>query len=288
MSDSPAESMHRLFRHDPGLFARVAPLLGIAVPDITKATVLFSGTGNWGSLACRGNTLLQCETAGQESFLLLIEAQDRRDHRRPAHWAHHAAYLWAEYRLPTALLIVCPDQDTARWAAQPVASGPVQPPALTLHPFVAGPADLPLITDPEKIRADPTLTALSAVMHPSAQGIGSALDTLSTVLRDLPDIDANPLIALTAQGLHTHPTGIIWKHFVSAIILDREREKDRVERITKFRTEHLLLLLGERGLVLSEITRKEVADCQDPETLLRWLLRAVTASTTEEIFDEDG
>ncbi|MEU8552589.1 hypothetical protein AB0C80_01215 [Streptomyces anthocyanicus] len=287
MSDPPAESLHRLFRHDPGLFARVAPLLGIAVPAVTKASVLFSGSGNWGALGCRGNTLLQLETAGQETFLLLIEAQSRQDHLRPAHWAHHVAYLWTEYQLPTALLIVCPDQDTARWAAQPVASGPAQPPALTLHPFVAGPANLPLITDPETIRADPALSALSAIMHPAAQGIGSALNTLSTVLRDLPDVDANPLIALTAQGLHTHPAGIVWKHLVSAIILDREREKDRVERITKFRTEHLLLLLGERGLVLSESTRKEVADCQDPETLLRWLLRAVTASTTEEIFDED-
>ncbi|CAL9502766.1 hypothetical protein SUDANB140_03480 [Streptomyces sp. enrichment culture] len=90
MSDPPTESLHRLFRHDPGLFARVAPLLGIAIPDISNATVLFSGTGNRGSLACRGNTLLQLETAGQERFLLLIEAQDRQDRRRPAHWAHHS------------------------------------------------------------------------------------------------------------------------------------------------------------------------------------------------------
>ncbi|MFH8973180.1 hypothetical protein [Streptomyces sp. NPDC017890] len=287
MSSPPAESLHRLFRHDPGLFARVAPLLGIAVPAITEATVLFSGVGNWGSLACRGSTLLQLETAGQESFLLLIEAQDRQDRRRPAHWAHHVAYLWTEYRLPTALLIVCSDQDTARWAGQPVASGPVQPPALALHPFVAGPDNLPLITDLDEVRADPTLTALSAIMHPAVQGIGTALDTLSTVLRELPEVDANPLIALTAQGLHTHPTGIVWKHLVSTIVLEREREKDHVERITKFRTEHLLLLLGERGLVLSEAARKQVTDCQDPETQLRWLLRAVTASSTEEIFDDE-
>ncbi|MFD6190627.1 hypothetical protein [Streptomyces sp. NPDC060275] len=287
MPSPPVDAMHRLFHQDPGLFARVAPQLGIAVPTITQATVLFSGAGNWSAPACRGSTVLQLETAGQENFLLLIEAQDRQDRRRPAHWAHHVAYLWTEFRLPTALLIMCPDQDTARWAAQPVASGPVQPPALTLHPFVAGPDNLPLITDPDKIRADPALTALSAIMHPATRGIGLALDTLSTALRDLPVVNANPLIALTAQGLHTHPTGIVWKHLVSTIIFERDREKDRVERITKFRTEHLLLLLGERGLVLSEATRKEVADCQDPETQLRWLLRAVTASTTEEIFDDE-
>lgn len=220
--------------HVPRLQARSRPLL-------------LSSVDPWSPVACEGNTLLRLDTEGQESFLLSIEAEEARDPRKTAHWAHHVSHLWAQHQLPTALLITCCDQDTARWAEQPVSSGPVQPPALTLHPFVAGPHNLPLITDLDKARADPALAALSAIMHPADRGIGPALDALSTALRDLPGVLAYPLIAVTADGLHQHAAQALWKHLVSSIILERDREKDRVERLTKFRKEHLLILRGSTG-----------------------------------------
>jgi len=286
MVSPPHEAMHRIFQHDPGLFSRVAPLLGIAVPTIVETTVLPSAIDTDSPGGCRRNTQLHLETAGKGAFLLLIEAQDRRDPRRPAHWAHHVSYLWTRHRLPTALLIMCSDLETAQWAGQPVSSGPVQPPALTLRPFVASPDDLPLITDLEEARADPALAALSAVMHPADPRIGPALEALSTSLRDVPDLLAYPLTGLIEVGLSLHPARYVWSELMKPIIREKHRERARVEGITQSRRESLLLVLAERGLVLPEDLRRRVMWCLDPETLRRWLSRAVTASSSEVIFDD--
>ncbi|MDQ0788592.1 hypothetical protein [Streptomyces sp. B3I8] len=286
MLSPPHEAMHRIFQHDPGLFSRVAPLLGIAVPTIVETTVLPSAIDTNSPAGCRRNTQLHLETAGRGSFLLLIEAQDRRASRRPAHWAHHVPYLWTQHQLPTALLIMCSDQETAQWAGQPVSSGPVQPPALTLRPFVASPNNLPLITDLEEARADPALAALSAVMHPAAPLIGSALEALSASLRDVPDLLAYPLTGLTELGLRLHPARHAWSDLMRPIIRRKSHERARIERITRTRREDLLLILAERGLILPEDARRRITWCLDPESLRHWLLRSVTASSVEEIFDD--
>jgi hypothetical protein len=218
-------------------------------------------------------------------LVLLIEAQDGRDPYKPAHWAHHASYVWTRHRLPTALLIMCADTATARWAEPPVCGGSAQPNSLVLSPFVAGPHNVPLITDPAAIRADPALATLSVLMHPADPSIGTALHTLSSALRDVPDRLASALTDLTALGVRDHPARHVWKDLVKAVVLEEVLEQERVERLTKYRSEHLLLLLGERELIVSEDVRRRIKGCHDPEPLLRWLLRALTASSADEIFE---
>ncbi|MGW0882233.1 hypothetical protein [Streptomyces sp. NPDC002671] len=260
----------------------MAPILGIAVPALVEATTLLS-IDTPGIAGCRSNTQLCLETAEGETFQLLIEAQDRRDPVRSTHWARHVSYLWAERQLPTALLIMCRNQDTARWAEQPVSSGPVQPPALTLHPFVAGPHNLPLVTDPDEIHAQPALAALSAIMHPADRGIGGTLKALSTALRDLPNVDVYPIAALTDHGLDPHPAQRVWRELMKPAIREREQTKARAESLR----EGLLRVLGTRGLLLSPDMRARVMRCNDPEIILDWLARVATASCAEEIFEDE-
>lgn len=285
MTSPPHHAMLHVFRHDPNLFSRMAPRLGIAVPTIAETTPLLSAADGSSPVACQWNTQLHLKTAGQEAFQLLIEAQDRRDPGRPAHWAHHVAYMWTRRRLPTSLLIMCPDEETARWAEQPVSSGPAQPPALTLHPFVAGPHNLPLVTDPDEARADPALAALSVMMHPADPCIGAALEALSASLRDLPEVLAYPLCDLTGKGLQLHPAGDAWRELMLPVLIEREYERSRAEGIADSARESLLIVLGKRGFNLCGNTRRLVTGCRDPEILRRWLLRSVTAQKLEEIFE---
>ncbi|MFE3069120.1 hypothetical protein [Streptomyces sp. NPDC059247] len=51
----------------------------------------------------------------------------------------------------------------------------------------------------------------------------------------------------------------------------------------------ILTVLEQRGLTVTDAVRERVEHCDDPDTLHRWLVRAVTATTTEEVFtDEDA
>ncbi|MCM2514145.1 hypothetical protein NC658_12865 [Streptomyces griseoincarnatus] len=286
MTSPPHHAMVRVFQHDPDLFGRMAPRLGIAVPAIVETTPLLSAADGSSPVACRWNTQLHLKTAGREELQLLIEAQDRRDPDKPMHWAHHVAYMWSRRRLATCLLILCADAETARWAEQPVSSGPAQPPALTLHPFVAGPHNLPLVTDQDEARADPALAALSAMMHPADPAVGTALKALSAALRALPHVLAYPLTDLTDQALALHPARRAWRELMLPVVREKEYRRAHAEALADSARESLLLVLGERGFHLDEDMRRRVTGCHAPGILRHWLLRAVTARTPQEIFED--
>ncbi|MFD8803734.1 hypothetical protein [Streptomyces atroolivaceus] len=42
-----------------------------------------------------------------------------------------------------------------------------------------------------------------------------------------------------------------------------------------------------RGIEISDGTREKVTACTDPELLSQWLIRAIHATTAEEIFGEE-
>ncbi|MFJ7960429.1 hypothetical protein ACIQ62_29480 [Streptomyces sp. NPDC096319] len=49
----------------------------------------------------------------------------------------------------------------------------------------------------------------------------------------------------------------------------------------------ILIVIEQRGLAVSEAVRERVASCDDPDVLRRWLVRAVTVASAEEIFAEN-
>ncbi|MFF7856723.1 hypothetical protein [Streptomyces sp. NPDC007904] len=289
MVSSPHEAMHRIFQHDPGLFSRVSRFLGVDIPTPVKATALPTDLTEAGPVERRVDTLLRLETAEQGAFLLAVEAQGKKAPDKPASWAYYTAYLWTKYRLPAALLVVCQDHATARWAQRPVSSGPPQLPTLTLRPLVAGPHNMPVITDPEEARADLVLASLAAITHAAGPGVDAILKALSTALRDAPEDIADPLVEFTAQGLGNRPAKHLWRNLVAvdlsfykSYISEEIRDEGRAEG----RAEDVLLVLEQRGLDVPDDVRRRVTDCTDPETLRGWLTRAVTAPKAEEIFDD--
>lgn len=148
MVSSPHEAMHRIFQHDTKLFSRVSKVLGCDIPVPDSVTILPTDLTETGPVERRVDTLLRLDSAEHGDFLLAIEAQGNKNLAKPASWAYYTAYLWSKYRLPTALMVVVEDHATAAWAQQPVASGPPQLPTLTIRPLVAGPHNMPVITDP--------------------------------------------------------------------------------------------------------------------------------------------
>ncbi len=298
MVSSSHEAMHRLFQHDPGLFSRVSHYLGVEIPKPIGATALPTDLTETSPVERRADTLLRFDTADQGPFLLVVEAQGKKDPDKPASWAYYVSYLWTKYRLPAALLVVCQDHATAKWAQQPVSSGPPQLPTLTLRPMVAGPHNMPVITDPDEARADLVLASLAAITHAAEPVVNAILKALSTALLDAPEDLANPLVEFTAQGLGNRPAKHLWrnlvavdlsfyKSYISEEIRDEGRAEGRAEAGAASRAEDLLLVLEQRGLDVSDEVRGRITACGDPDVLRDWLVRAVTVDRAEDVFADD-
>ena len=64
------------------------------------------------------------------------------------------------------------------------------------------------------------------------------------------------------------------------------KAEGKAEGKTEGRAEDVLSILTARGLEPSDTVEERVLSCTDPDLLHRWLVRAVTASSADEVFDE--
>lgn len=175
-----------------------------------------------------------------------------------------------------------------------MSSGPHQLPTRTLRPVVAGPHNMPVITDPEEARADLALASLAAITHAAEPVINEILKTLSTALRDAPEDVADPIIEFTAQGLGNRPAKHLWRNLVAvdlsfykSYISEEIRDEGRGEGRAQQGAEDVLLVLEQRGLDVTGDVRLRITECGDREILRHWLARAVTAPTAEAIFESE-
>ncbi|MER6416415.1 RpnC/YadD family protein [Streptomyces humidus] len=289
MVNSSHEAMHRIFQEYPGLFTGVSKVLGLPFVPPDRVTVLPTDLTETRPVERRVDTLLRFD--GDESFLLAVEAQSAKDPDKTASWAYYVSFLFAKYKTPPVLLVVCQDRITAEWAAQPVPIGPQWWASLTVRPLVAGPHNMPLITDPDEASADLALAALSAITHAKNPAVDGILKALSTALQNVPEAVADPIIELTAQGLGVNrPAGEFWRNLVAVDLSFYKSyisEEIRDEGRAQGRAEDILLVLEARGLDVSDEVRARVTGCDDPDLLRDWLTRAVTASSAESIFTGD-
>ena len=294
MVNSPHEAMHRIFQQYPGLFSGVSEVLGVDFPPPTSVTVLPNDLTETSPVERRVDTLLRLDAEDGEPLLLAVEAQGAKDPHKPASWAYYASYLLTKYRLQPLLLVVCQDRATAEWAAREVSFGPRQWPVLTLRPLVAGPHNMPVITNPAEVRKDLALATLSAITHATHPDAGAILKSMTTVLRDTPQNLADPIIELIAQGLGKHPAAQLWRKLVAVDLsfyksdLSEEiRDEGRAEGAARRAAEDILEILDVRGIAVPEAVRERITACGDPEILRHWHRRAVTAPTAVEIFEDE-
>ncbi|MER7044480.1 hypothetical protein [Streptomyces jumonjinensis] len=296
MVSSPHEAMHRIFQEYPELFTGVSRILGLDFAPPASVTVLPTDLTEARPVERRVDTLLRFDTEDGDSFLLAVEAQGKKDPAKPASWAYYLSYLYAKYQLPPLLLVVCQDRATAEWASRPVTIGPGQWPALTLRPLVAGPHNMPVITDPAQARKDLAMATLSAITHAADPSVDGILKALSTALRDTPETIAHPIVELTAQGLGTRPAAQQWRKlvavdlsFFTSPMSEELRDEGRAEvraEVLPMVAEAILMFLEQRGIDIPDDARERITSCDDPETMHHWLTRSATAPSAEAIFDQ--
>ncbi|MEU7373162.1 hypothetical protein [Streptomyces albidoflavus] len=268
----------------PGLSSRLGLALGVEFPSYT--TCAFVPTDR---AEDEIGALRRFDTEREGPFVLAVTTQAGKDPARPPAWARQLVSLYSRHRVPPALLVVCPDRETAEWASQPITTGgPFS--SLVLTPVAAGPHNLPPVTDPGEAARDLASATLSALAHARTPSADAILKALSAALRDVPEDVADPLAELTAQGLGKLPAADLLRTLMAVDLSFYKSpisQEIRAEGKAEGEARALLVVLQARGFQLPPATEQKVSECRDSRTLNQWLSRAATADSLDEVFHED-
>ncbi|XUL90624.1 hypothetical protein ACQ86D_31630 [Streptomyces galilaeus] len=266
--------MHRIFQERPEILTPVFEVL--EVPLSAKATVdaVTTDVTETRPLERRVDTVLRIGRSNGEDFLLAIEAQSDKKEAKAASWAYCIAYLQAKYRLPVLLLVVCQDRATAKWAVGPFECGTSEWTALRTYPLVAGPENLPVITDTRTVARKLAPAVLSAVAHARNPACGAILEAIGNVL-----------------NLGNTPAGMQRKEIMSFVSYfpgrGTVRETAYLEGKAQGEARGILFVLEVRGIPVPDSVRERITACTDPDRMDAWLERSRTVERAEDLFAED-
>ncbi|MEU6230513.1 hypothetical protein [Streptomyces sp. NPDC047042] len=322
MVSSPHEAMHQIFREDPELFARALPRAGIPFPEPRSIQFLDTALTEIKPLERRVDTLLRistADTADDGGYLLAIESQGKPDQKKHSSWTYYLAHLYAKYRVPPILLVLCRDKNTASWAANPIRIGLPTHTSIAVFPLVLGPDNLPTIIDPEEAEQDIPLAVLSTLAHAKDPALPEILEALATALANVGGNALDDWAEYTEIGLGDTPARALWRNLVamrpsrfpgSGTIVEEYRIKGytqgeaegkakgeaegraqgeaegRAQGQAQGRAQDILRILDLRGIDVPESARERISGCTDLDTLGTWFDRSLTATDTADLFAE--
>ena len=226
-------------------------------------------------------------------FAVALEVQLRPEDAKLWRWPTYIARLRERLGCPVALLVICMNNRTAKWAAEPIFLGR---PDSYLRPLAMGPKDVPVITETDASRVTPELALLSTLAHGRRRGrptremvdiLDSALGKMDTHRAvDYTEL-ALGLLSTPArsylEGLMATVTKPYHSEFTDRIRVEAEaRGKACGEAAASARM--LLLTLESREVGLSDEQRRLIENCVDSARLEAWFRRALTATTAEDVF----
>jgi hypothetical protein len=104
--------MHRVFQEDPGLFSRACnKLLGIDMPTPAAISIMSPDLTEIRPLERRADTVLRIDMADGCGYLLVIEAQGKKDVDKPGSWATENRGTGSRRAAPRA----CASAGSRRW-----------------------------------------------------------------------------------------------------------------------------------------------------------------------------
>ncbi|MEV0177814.1 hypothetical protein AB0I54_00710 [Streptomyces sp. NPDC050625] len=294
MVTSAHEGMHRIFQERPEILTPVFGLLGI--PLSAKATVdaVTTDVTEARPLERRVDTVLCVGPSDGEDFLLAIESQSGKDEGKASSWAYYVAYLQAKYRLPVLLLVVCQDRSTAKWAIGPFDCGTRDWTAQRTFPLVAGPDNLPKITDVRTAAKNPALAVLSVLAHARSTDCEAILRAITAALQEMRETDpetADYFYDFLEISLGNAPAGQKLREIMSFVSYfpgrGTVRETAYVEGKTEGEAKGILSVLEVRGIPVSDSVRERITTCTDLDRMDAWLERSRTVERAEDLFAED-
>jgi hypothetical protein len=220
---------------------------------------------------------------------VIIEPQLRDSETKRFSWPVYVTTARQVSKCPAAVLVVlCPDPAEAAKCRQLIRTGH---PGFDLAPIVIDAADAP-----GRDGGGPFLTVFAASMG----GIDMATERGARMVLDaITSIEVSDADRLRVAAIIMTLASDAARQTLEALMQTSEYQKTFVERIydqgeakgeakgkAEGKAEALLRLLDKRGLALSDEQQKRVGDCTETAQLDLWFDRAITASSTAEVFAE--
>jgi hypothetical protein len=287
--------MHRIFQERPEILTPVFGMLGVPLPGKATVDAITTDATETRPLERRLDTVLRIGPSDGDDFLLAIESQSKKVESKESSWAYYIAYLQAKYGLPVLLLVVCQDRATAKWAVGPFDCGTRGWTALRTYPLVAGPHNLPVITDYRSAAKNLALAVLSALAHARGPESDAILEAIDRALQETQQTDpetAGYFYEFLDISLGDTPAGEKWREIMSFVTYfpgrGTVRETAYLEGKAEGEAKGILLVLEVRGIPVPEAVRERITTCTDLDRLDAWLERARTVTRAEDLFDEDA
>ena len=183
-------------------------------------------------------------------------------------------------------MVHTPNAALVRWCAESIDLGH---PSLVLRPLVLGPDRVPTVSDEAEAKADPELAVFSAMSHGGDPGAAKRAFAILGALRQLDeersrlyhdlvmaalsDAARKTLEAIVNSGTYEYQSEFARKYVAQG----------KAEGEAKGKAEALLMILDTRGLSVSKDQREHLLSCTDLGELERFLRRAISAVSVEEV-----
>lgn len=283
------EGLIELFRDGNLLAVELAEARGIKLP--AWDAVVSEPTEVPERLNSRNADAVFRLTDGDRSvFAFVIEIQRQPDDDKVWSWPAYLLEVRDRWRCPVVVLVICTDNATARWGAQPIELGP----GSVITPCVVGPGQVPVVTDPEQARRSPQLAVLSALAHGGAPDRREVLDALvvayntagharGSLYHDLMTVGL-PVAALKYLEARMAVAGTYeYKSEFARTYFSRGKAEGEAKGKAEGEANALLRVLARRGIEVPAGARDRITSCLELEQLETWLDRAVTATSIHDV-----
>ena len=282
------EGIIEVFRNDPRLAPELLQgSLGIGVPAFSEARIESATMTDHHPAEIRADLVVILRNGERSVLGIIVESQRQVDLEKEYSWPAYVGLLRRSLRADACVLVVTQSERVARWAMQPISLGPG---GSYLQPLVLGPGSVPVVEDVDVARRAPELAVLSAMVHG-----GGSVDTAVKVA----------LAAATAAHGLDPARFLLYFGLVQAALgeaarkafqmesraiqfydesqqrsFDRGRDKGQVES----KANAVIAVLEARGVPVTEPQRERIVECTDTDMLDRWIRRAATIASTDELF----
>ncbi len=295
------EALVDLFRHRPSMaLSFLTEVLGDETPRGRVVQVADSDLSQLAPPEYHADLVLRLEDDdGRCLWAVVVEVQLAKRERKRWVWPAYACIARSQWECPALLLVITPDRGVATWAAEPIRLGG----ASAFQAVVVGPDDVPRISDPDVAQAAPELAVLSAVVHRDAPDPGPVLLAGALGAQAVAAVDderAAVYYDLVTRGLASDAAralerlmGLENYRFQSDFALKyigvgraEGKAEGRAEGKAEGKAEAILTVLEARGFAIPAALADRIRACTDPEQIDRWLRRAATVSSADEVLDD--
>ena len=222
----------------------------------------------------------------------MVEVQLERDSDKRWVWPAYLSTLRERLRCPACLLVVCADEGVARWCSKPITIGPG---GFELRPFVIGPGAVPVVTDRELASKAPELAVLSAMAHGKSErgfDVGkTAVEAVMSLDEDRVLFYTDLVVAALSEAARRslealmQPEGYEYQSDFARKYFGKGKTEGKAEGKAEGLTKSLMTFLTARGFEVSEEVRNTIVSCRELDQLEKWIRRAATANSIDEVFD---